>query len=451
MHRSKNRRILFKNNKLFCTINSSSKNTLARYIECFGVTDIYHCFLSHALSINLFLKRIAKLNPRKRNVILIYCNFNITTLDQVLHSLRYKNIFFIHIFTHTHLYTQINLPAIDLYCNHNKLELSSPLALFTQKISKIKNRLLFICMNKNIFFFKYHQKPNTNTNTNTNKICNDFRPIHFSKKFKKRIESSIVEQRVFALESIHRSEKNTHSNICSHTEKSYIYYARDHSDDNNIFIYIHGGGFVFYDATIFSNLMFDIVNLNDAPVYSIQYPKFPESSIADIMLSLELTISSIVKKNTEKTIHFIGDSIGGFLSFFFYLKYSHTQSCLATLIYPTLNLDNFFPSYIQYGKYLMLDSDMMLFFKSNYKIFFKGNHFNPSNMCLPYDLQKNISIFAAGCDVLVDEAQFFFNNNPFINFNLFSDLPHDFMLYHKFPSSQLATSIILKSLGRNYV
>jgi acetyl esterase len=351
---------------------------------------------------------------------------------------------------HNVIPTPQNTFYIDLsnYVSGDSLGKKIKNLLITYSSQKISESVPQICFNVNGDKFSFNC-PQVLLNNQHQVMNREFRNLSFSRKMlDKGNNNSLDEVRVNAKNSTKPFAITTNSVIIYDIDNQIrLYKSKLVSNQDKVVIYIHGGGLVFYDQDVFHSLMIKCVEVTNLDVYSLGYNKLPENKIEYLVENLYLQIEFVINHCSSKNIIFVGDSIGGWLALYFSRIFSKKIKIFCSLIYPVLDLNHFFPSYLKFNQGYFLDFEKMLWFKSLSRYFFNSNEFDPLNMQIDDQDQMNIQIFSGGCDVLYDEAIMFKNKYPLCSFTNFHTLPHDFMLYAGFSkTAEEATLTILRSL-----
>ncbi|MGB3466510.1 MAG: alpha/beta hydrolase [Cyclobacteriaceae bacterium] len=215
------------------------------------------------------------------------------------------------------------------------------------------------------------------------------------------------------------------------------YYSEGFKVRKPLFIFFHGGGYVYYDIETHDTLCRFICQQLACHVLSVDYRKAPEhpfpAAYNDALLASEWILANpdVWQIDPERII-IGGDSVGGELARMvlhsLQAKYSF---CLLVMLYPVVSYRQDFDSYSQYGEGYFLDTRLM---DSFIRMYYHGE---PEKSGLP-DCQPVIAnntkayIAVSGYDVLKDSTLAYIENlrksGKDMQFKIFESLPHNFGL-----------------------
>lgn len=217
-------------------------------------------------------------------------------------------------------------------------------------------------------------------------------------------------------------------------------------DNGDVVIYIHGGGLVYYDSSVFLPTLSQCAARSGKRIFALDYPKAPEAPAPDICAAIADTISNILSTIDAPHITIAGDSVGGLLALQMALC-SHVDVFSAvTLIYPVVAAPLSYNG--PYATKHFLDAEMMAWFR---------DFIDPLFSVLgapPLELSHNIlrklpptSIHLAECDILCEEGTAFAQQceaaGVLTQCTVHKSLPHDFYLYGaSIPAAQEAIDSI---------
>lgn len=216
--------------------------------------------------------------------------------------------------------------------------------------------------------------------------------------------------------------------------------------------YLHGGGLVYYSTEVFSAFLSALAHLSGREIRAFDYPKAPETPMAEIIGHLEQLISAELNR-VDAAPCLMGDSVGGLLSLWFAgFAFSEAFSRVH-LLYPVLATHHDFDSFQRYGEGYLLDAAILRWFAEHWLPWCRQQQFNPLAPAV-FDRLPPVVLHTAGYDVLADEGQAFAAlarqaGAPLQHYH-HPALPHDFCLYAgKLASSREAVEQIAAALDEH--
>ncbi|SNR74495.1 alpha/beta hydrolase fold domain-containing protein [Puniceibacterium sediminis] len=188
--------------------------------------------------------------------------------------------------------------------------------------------------------------------------------------------------------------------------------------------YIHGGGLVYYDALDFLPMLTRLAAGSGARIMVHGYAKMPENTADTCLSPLIARIMSALNPDGRDIV--IGDSIGGLVALHIAAGPVRDRVQGAVLVYPVLSLSTIFPSYSDFATGLFLDAEVMLWFRRLWADWFVQHGTDPLAMAR---LPCPVTIFAAPCDILADEARAFAQCHPKADLHWLQGQGHDALLY----------------------
>lgn len=202
-------------------------------------------------------------------------------------------------------------------------------------------------------------------------------------------------------------------------------------DTREVF-YLHGGGLVHYSTAVFTTFLSALSDATGRVIRAFDYPKAPETPMADIVDHLERALANALVAVAEPP-ELMGDSVGGLLALYFSQRRFAASFSRLHLIYPVLAMHHEFASHRQYGAGYLLDTSTLANFAAHWQPWCDAERFNPLTDDFPFGTMPPCELHSAGCDVLRDEAQAFAEraarHQASVNLHIHADLPHDFCLY----------------------
>lgn len=91
-------------------------------------------------------------------------------------------------------------------------------------------------------------------------------------------------------------------------------YTPDDAKDDEMFLLIHGGAFVYGCKELDKNFAMHLSKASGIAVANVGYRLIPHTDLQGLLQDIFLALSYVVKNKGVRKIHTIGDSAGGFLS-----------------------------------------------------------------------------------------------------------------------------------------
>lgn len=217
--------------------------------------------------------------------------------------------------------------------------------------------------------------------------------------------------------------------------------------------YIHGGGMVYYNSTIFTPLLQFWANTLGTSIEAFDYQKAPEHTLEESIAGLTRCIDARLRNDDGRPVVLAGDSVGALLALYIATRHRPGRFAKLLLIYPVLELQLEHLSYAEYGEGYFLDASAMRRFREFLLPYFQKQGFDPFRLgaeecrALP-----PCTLVTSGCDVLCDEGLSWKaemeKSAVVVQHCHFDDLPHDFCLYAgKFDVARTAVKRILSTLN----
>jgi acetyl esterase/lipase len=192
---------------------------------------------------------------------------------------------------------------------------------------------------------------------------------------------------------------------------------------DQLIIYIHGGGLVYYDTSVFTPFLAQLSHQLGIRVVALDYPKAPEVSVTDIFATLLDQVQGVIAANPNCDVILAGDSVGGLLAMQLAQTLQAPRIKNLHLIYPVT--DNRIATDCPFGTGHFLDSSMMDWFYTFIEPLFDGetttHHLPPT------------TVHIAQNDILAAQGQAFANflksKNRLKDCHVYAGLPHDFCLF----------------------
>ncbi|MFK7874174.1 MAG: alpha/beta hydrolase fold domain-containing protein [Paracoccaceae bacterium] len=214
------------------------------------------------------------------------------------------------------------------------------------------------------------------------------------------------------------------------------------------YVYIHGGGMMYYGLDNFAPFLTQMAAKTGARVTAIGYDLAPEHDVNTSLDVLLARVKTVCAKMQGAKI--IGDSVGGLIALFAALEIGKPNIDGVSLIYPVLALKQIYPSTELFGEGYLLDDLDMRRFRDLYKDWFLSKGFDPMNLPLDALSELEVYVFSAGVDVLADEAAIFADRHK-VKHRRFGRMPHDFCLYSgSDPGAQGVCHEIFSSLAASF-
>lgn len=217
--------------------------------------------------------------------------------------------------------------------------------------------------------------------------------------------------------------------------------------------YLHGGGLVYYSTEVFSPFLRLLANVSGREIRAFDYPKAPETPMADIVGHLERHLSAELGR-VDAPPCLMGDSVGGLLSLWFAGVFNPAFSRLC-LLYPVLADHHDFDSFQRYGEGYLLDAAVLRWFAEHWRPWCRQQRFNPLAPDYAFDGLPPVVLHTAGYDVLADEGHAFaahaHQSGRALQHHHHPALPHDFCLYvGKLASARQAVEQIARTLDAEH-
>ncbi|MGP2502517.1 alpha/beta hydrolase fold domain-containing protein [Pantoea ananatis] len=215
--------------------------------------------------------------------------------------------------------------------------------------------------------------------------------------------------------------------------------------------YLHGGGLVYYSTEVFRGFLSMLARISGREICAFEYPKAPETSMAEIVEHLEQQLSSELDRVSVAPC-LMGDSIGGLLTLWFAGSALKNSFSNIHLLYPVMATHHSFESFQHYGEGYLLDASTLRWFAGHWLPWCSQQRFDPLASDYDFSSLPNVVLHTAGYDVLSDEGFAFAAQASKAGIKLqhyhHAALPHDFCLYAgKIPSARLAIDQIAAALN----
>lgn len=201
--------------------------------------------------------------------------------------------------------------------------------------------------------------------------------------------------------------------------------------EDQLLIYVHGGGLVYYDTDVFAPFLGQLAERLNRKVIAFDYKKAPETPALTAFSDLLDRVKAVLKAHPETQISIAGDSVGGLLALYLCQAMPKTTFSSLNLIYPVV--DRKITANDPHAKGQFLDETMMNWFYVFIEPLF-ANHGVPVRFTDDQlgQLPKT-TVHIAGCDILAPQAQAFaaklIKNDAVHQSISHPTLPHDFYLY----------------------
>ncbi len=214
-------------------------------------------------------------------------------------------------------------------------------------------------------------------------------------------------------------------------------------------IYLHGGGLVYHDRTLFRPLLTRLAAAARLTVLSLDYPKAPETPPLDILASVSASLNAALARATDHEVLIAGDSVGGLMALHFALGPWVGRFVGIHLLYPVVAATRHYDDRL--GRAGFLDSAMMGWFRTFIDPIFAAGGGAPLDR--PAGRIRRLPpvvIHAAEQDILCPEALAFAKRcreaGVLKRLILHRGLPHDFCLYGSRPAAAAAVDRIAAEL-----
>lgn len=97
-------------------------------------------------------------------------------------------------------------------------------------------------------------------------------------------------------------------------ERLLDFYTPSNAKDDEMFLLIHGGAFVYGCKELDKNFAMHLCKTSGVAVANVGYRLIPHTNLQGLLQDIFLALSYVVKNKGVRKIHTIGDSAGGFLS-----------------------------------------------------------------------------------------------------------------------------------------
>lgn len=214
--------------------------------------------------------------------------------------------------------------------------------------------------------------------------------------------------------------------------------------------YLHGGGLVYYSTEVFSAFLSTLAHISGREVRAFDYPKAPETAMAEIVDHLEQQLSAELNR-VDVAPCLMGDSVGGLLTLWFAGSAFNQAFSRIHLLYPVLANHHNFDSFQHHGEGYLLDAATLRWFAGHWLPWCRQQQFDPLASNYDFSSLPPVVLHTAGYDVLSDEGLAFAAQASKAGASLqhyhHPALPHDFCLYAgKIASSRLAVEQIAAAL-----
>lgn len=209
--------------------------------------------------------------------------------------------------------------------------------------------------------------------------------------------------------------------------------APDGARGDETLIYIHGGGLVYYDTTVFTPFLAQLSVTIGTKITALDYPKAPETHAITVFETLVAQTHQILADSPKHRFTLAGDSVGGLLALQLCQTLKSPQVTNLHLIYPVV--DRTIDPACPFGTDHFLDTGMMSWFYKLIAPLFEQNG-------CPCDMAQSAlshlpptTLHVAEADILAAQGHRFADRlrdaGRLRQLQIHKGLPHDFCLYGK--------------------
>lgn len=201
------------------------------------------------------------------------------------------------------------------------------------------------------------------------------------------------------------------------------------SNTNDVFIYLHGGGYLLGIDDINSGFINDLQKKTNSSVYMIDYPLAPLKKVEYVLEEVFKTVNEIISINQDKSIHLIGDSAGGGMCLPILKRLNDQLIDHVFLLSPWLDvsMSNQEIDNIKHLDVILKKEDLIECGK-----LYSNNNPTMKDASPIFDDFKGydqITIFIGTYDMLYPDVMKFYELNPKTDLHIYHKAPHDFMIF----------------------